>query len=115
MSTAIDEARKLYSHPNAQNIANSRMFDLGERRAYERAAYTYGRIAKPTQTEIEAAGIEMYRQELCTIRDCEVTTAEATEALYELIGDDDIADHTRKMVRDRAALVLKAARKAVME
>jgi hypothetical protein len=115
MSIAIDEARKLYSHPNAQNIANSRMFDLGELRAYQRAAYTYGRSAKPTQVEIEAAGIEMYRQELCTIRDSDVTTDEAAAALYELIGDDSIAEYTRSMVFTQSKLVLEAARKAVTE
>ena len=79
------------------------------------AAYVAGRTAGPTYEEIEAAGIEMYRQELCIIRDGDVTTDEATTALYELIGDDDIAKNTRRQVRAHAALVLQIARRAVTE
>jgi protein-disulfide isomerase-like protein with CxxC motif len=112
---AIDEARKLYSHPDARAVAHSRTFDLDELRAYQRAAYFIGRTAAPTEAEIEAAAIEMYRQELCTICDCEATTDEAIEALYEMIGDNAIADDTRRMVHERAALVLESGRKKVME
>jgi hypothetical protein len=111
MSIASEEANNLYSKPNERTISRSNIFDFGDLRSYQRAAYQRGRTAEPTEAEIEAVAKQIY-----------LTVSDAIDEYDHWMGKfraaaewDELTDESKDEYRKYARLALEAARKAVTE
>ena len=103
MSIASEEANNLYSKPDERTIGRSNLFDFGELRSYQRAAYQRGRTAEPTEEEVKAVADELAAWNFDVAMNSGATIHGAS------------ADFSSRSFELLAKRILNAARKAVTE